>query len=242
MSLYRKIKYGIRSLGCLVRGEAPISSGEITKDLVRGCVGKDDPVILEIGCNDGTHSLWLSEIFRKPKVFCFEPDPRAIARFKSNVKNHPDIKLFEIALCDYDGKVDFFQSDGHKRDEHRTRMPDGWDLSGSIRQPKEHLITHPWIKFENKIEVPAMTLDTWCNEQNIETIDFIWMDVQGAEIDVFRGGGNSLKKTRFIYTEYSNRELYEGQMNLQQLTEYLKDFTVIKRYPRDVLMKNLKYV
>lgn len=121
-------------------------------------------------------------------------------------------------------------------------MPKGWDLSGSIRQPKKHLIVHPLITFDQKITVTASTLDTWCDKHGIEAIDFIWMDVQGAEIDVFKGGINTLTKTRFIYSEYSNQELYKGQFNLRQLMKYLKNFNVVIRYPGDVLLRNKQLV
>jgi 2-O-methyltransferase len=69
------------------------------------------------------------------------------------------------------------------------------------------------------------------------------MDVQGAEIDVFRGGMNTLSKTRFIYTEYDNNELYKGQFNLRQLMKYLKDldFSFLIRYPGDVLFGNKQF-
>lgn len=247
MQVVRKIlapfprsKKFLRSVYYLLRGEPPVSYSEISKDLIRECVGKEDPIILDIGCNNGSKSLWFFEIFKNPKVYCFEPEPRAIARFKAKVGRHPNINLFEIALCDHNGEIEFFQSNGYRNNEDKTWIPEGWDLSGSIRQPKEHLVVHPWVKFGQKIVVTASTLDTWCDKHGIEEIDFIWMDVQGAEIDVFRGGKNSLRKTRFIYTEYSNEELYKGQFDLKQLMKYLKDFAVVVRYPADVLLRNTK--
>nr|VFK11674.1 MAG: methyltransferase, FkbM family [Candidatus Kentron sp. LPFa] len=81
-------------------------------------------------------------------------------------------------------------------------------------------------------------LDTWRREQGIDTVDFIWMDVQGAEMDVFRGGANTLARTRYLYTEYNDRELYEGQCTLPQLLDCLKYFKVLDRYPDDVLLEN----
>jgi len=117
-------------------------------------------------------------------------------------------------------------------------MPEGWDCSGSIRKPKNHLKVHPWCKFEKNIVIETKTLDTWCREQGIDRIDFIWMDVQGAEIDVIRGARNALKKTRYLYTEYSNKELYEGQLSLKQVLKELVEFDVVVRYPDDILLKN----
>ncbi len=55
-------------------------------------------------------------------------------------------------------------------------MPEGWDYSGSIRKPKNHLVVHPWCKFEKEIIVKTKRLDTWCKEKEIDRIDLCgWM-------------------------------------------------------------------
>lgn len=220
----------------------PVSKNEISREIIRECVGKEDPTILEIGCNDGTHTLWFLEIFRTPRVYCFEPDPRAITRFRKNVGQRPNIQLFKIALSDHNGEVEFYQSDGRLNKDQPQGMSRGWDASGSIRRPKEHLVVYPWVTFKGKVTVATSTLDAWSENYGIGAVDLIWMDVQGAEIDVFRGGKQTLAKTRFIYTEYDDRELYEGQFNLKQLIRYLKRFDVVVRYPTDVLLLNKRRV
>ena len=64
------------------------------------------------------------------------------------------------------------------------------------------------------------------------------VDVQGAEQDVIAGAPTILQKTRFLYTEYSNNELYEGQLSLKRLLALLPSFEVEARYPGDVLLRN----
>ncbi len=223
------------------REESPITYLEITQDLIRECIGKPDPTILEIGCNDGQHTLRFIEMFEKPRIYCFEPEPRAVERFRKNVGKLPNVNLFEIALSDCNGEITFYQSDGHHNEKELEAIPKGWDLSGSIKKPKEHLEVDPCVKFNRTIKVKSETLDAWCDKHEINTIDFIWMDVQGAEGEVLRGGKNILSNTRFIYTEYSNRELYEGQMNLKELLKLSKDFKVLVRYPGDVLLQNMRF-
>ena len=84
----------------------------------------------------------------------------------------------------------------------------------------------------------TLTLDDWCSQNDIANVDFIWMDTQGAEGDVIAGARNILQKTRFLYTEYSNNELYEGQLSLKELLAHLPSFDVIAKYPGDVLLRN----
>ncbi len=44
---------------------------------------KPDPVILDIGCNDGTDAQCFLRLCPEAKLYCFEPDARAAARFKT---------------------------------------------------------------------------------------------------------------------------------------------------------------
>lgn len=123
-----RVKKLLRSVHYHFRGKSSLPSvsySEISGELIRECVGKEDPTILEIGCNDGSDSLWFFEIFKNPTVYCFEPDPREIARFRAKVDRHSNIHLFDTALCDHHGEVEFFQSDGYRNDEDKTRMPEG---------------------------------------------------------------------------------------------------------------------
>ena len=144
------------------------------------------------------------------------------------------MKLFEIAVSDRTGQIDFHMSTSD------DPSGEGFDQSGSIRRPKNHLIEHDWVKFEKTTTVATSRLDDWCAANGVSQIDFIWMDVQGAEADVIAGAPNILQKTRFLYTEYSNNELYEGQVSLRKLLALLPSFEVVTRYPGDVLLRNRK--
>jgi hypothetical protein len=76
------------------------------------------------------------------------------------------------------------------------------------------------------------------SNQGVKQIDFIWMDVQGTEGDVVAGAPKILQETRFLFTEYSNTETYEGQLSLRRLLAQLPSFLVLARYRDDVLLRN----
>ena len=205
----------------------------LTHEEIAALIKTECPVILEIGCNDGSDTRAFLRVTPHAKVYCFEPDPRAVRRFKENLGSQIDkVRLFEIALSDRTGQIDFHLSSSG------GDLPDGWDQSGSIRPPKNHLIEFPWCTFEKTISVSTCRLDDWCAEHEVSHVEFIWMDVQGAEGDVIVGAQNILKETKFVYTEYSNKELYEGQPTLKSLLALLPTFDVIARYPGDVLLRN----
>jgi FkbM family methyltransferase len=236
------VKKVLRDVANIVRREQRIVPGSIDGGLLLELIAKHNPVILDIGCNDGAHTQWFLDLFPRSHVYSFEPDPRARRRFLADV-NSDRVDLFDAAISDRDGTASFYVSTGAppSSSEWSQELPEGWDLSGSLRRPKQHLKVFPWIKFEGTIEVNTIKLDSWIARESIEVIDLIWADVQGAELDVVKGGEAALNKTRYFYTEYSNRELYEGQVTLRRLLKALPAFEVVCRYESDVLLRNKRF-
>ena len=200
-------------------------------------LNKDNPIILEIGTNDGEDSEDFVNTFKNIQLYCFEPDPRAILRFNNRMKKYSNYKLYEMAISNNNGEIDFYLSGGSN-----PGMPwyGDWDKSSSIKKPKLHLLQHRWCIFNNTIKVETKRLDDWFEEEKLENIDFIWVDVQGAEKEMIEGAIETLKKTRYLYTEFDNLELYEGQPNLEQILKLLPDFKVVKFVENNVLLKNIK--
>ena len=177
------------------------------------------------------------EVFPNASVVAFEPDARAAERFRQRIGEDARVTFEHCAVSSKNGTAKFHVSSGKKSENH----DDAWDESGSLRKPKEHVVRHPWCKFDKTVDVRTVSLDSWCIEQGIESIDFIWMDVQGAEGDVISGAKQILQSARFLYTEYSNREMYEGQLDLHSILRMLPDFRIRNLYSKDVLLENTRF-
>jgi hypothetical protein len=67
------------------------------------------------------------------------------------------------------------------------------------------------------------TLDLWSRSIGLEKIDLLWIDVQGAELLVFKGAEEMLQKTEYIYVEVSEIPLYEGGAAYSDLKALLGD-------------------
>lgn len=217
--------------------ESPPGNGQYLEAWeIRDLVGRDRPVILEVGANCGQTTAELLEVMPDAVIHAFEPEPRAISEFRLNIRA-PNVHLHECAVGATNGTVTFHQSSGGEQlyPEYRGS---GWDQSGSIRRPRTHLTAWPWVKFEGQIQVPIVTLDAWAERHGITDVDFIWADVQGAESDLILGAPRLLRATRFLYSEYSNDEWYEGQATLAELQRLLPGFELIRRYPMDALFVN----
>jgi len=202
------------------------------------CLGRSDPLILDIGCNDGAEVRRFLRLFPGCRVHAFEPDPRPRARFEHNIRNKR-ATLWPFAIGAEDGEAEFHVSSGDQPAHGRMNPAvKSWDLSGSLRRPVKHLDVFPWVKFEQTVKVRTMRLDTCAAQRKLRRVDLIWADVQGAEADLIAGATASLKFTRFFYTEYNEHEMYQGQMGLRKLIGLLPDFEVVVRFPDDVLLHN----
>lgn len=201
-------------------------------------IGRDRPTILDIGANDGHSSELFLHAFPAAMLHCFEPEPRAFALLRARLAGRAQIH--PVAVCDRDGFATFHQSGGAL--EGAEPVPGGWHQSGSLRPPKEHLQIWPSVTFESTITVPTRSLDSWASDAALGDVDLIWMDVQGAEDLVFAGASRTLARTRYVFTEYSDAELYEGQRPLAQLLDALPGWTVERRLSMDVLLRNTRWV
>lgn len=203
------------------------------KKIIRKLLKKDDPTILEVGTYYGNDPKEFLEEFSNIKIYCFEPNPICIEKHKNKI-NDERCKFYEVAISDEDNLVEFYQSSGQ---DSRGKPYDG---SSSLKKPKEHLTAYPLCKFDNKMIVKAVKLDTWIQENRISEIDFIWADVQGAEEKLINGGFKALSITKYFYTEFYDNEMYEGQHTLNDLKRLLPSFRIVCLYGKNVLFKNIK--
>ena len=205
---------------------------------IKELLGKDNPVILELGANIGRTAKCLLNCFPHIKLFCFEPDPRNILSFKKNVQDSR-CTLVEKAVADVDGKIALNQSCGNWPGQPVTNVH---TESSTIKGTIKHTELHKWMGYLPPISVAVTKLDTWRKQNNIDVIDFIWADVEGAEEELIKGAQESLEHTRYFYTEYTDLEMYDGEITLAEIKELLpSNFTMAHCWPRDVLFRNERF-
>jgi len=220
----------------IVRRRKIIKFNEFDLDEIHKCVGKKNPIIIDIGTNDGGEIVDFLQQYPESTVYAVEADPEPFKRLQKRFSGDNRVKCFNMAIADTNGRISFNCSSGFLTEEQkRTNVQH--DYSGSILAPKLHLELAPGVKFEKKIDVTCMTLDSFLESHDLDMPDFIWMDVQGAEFNVFKGGTKTLKNVKAIYTEYGLVEYYEGQKNLWFIADFLKQFgfRLKTRFPCDAL-------
>jgi FkbM family methyltransferase len=197
---------------------------------------------VEIGSHFGTDTQDFRKFHPNARIVCFEPDIRNLRILKERGIDKI-CELYPIALSNRNGKSTFYLSSGDSvgRVSEQILQENDWSCSSSLKKPTGHLYTHPWISFDNQIEVETKRLDD-IESLKGHTIDFMWVDVQGAEDLVFSGALETLKRTKYLYTEYSNDELYEKQLNKQSILKLLgNDWVEMYDYGGDILLHNTRF-
>jgi FkbM family methyltransferase len=197
----------------------------------------DIKTFVEIGMHFGEDTKKFRIMHPNAHIIGFEPDPRNIKIIKDS-----DIdticEFYPVALSNKNEEREFYMSSGTNPlpIDHQHSIND-WSSSSSLKRPTGHLDAHKWVTFPNRAIVKCVRLDDVESIKD-KTIDFIWVDVQGAEDIVFSGAKNTLSRTRYVYTEYAT-DLYEGQLNREQLLALFgSDWDVVHDFGGDILLKN----
>lgn len=199
-------------------------------------------IIFEIGAHFGLDTEKIYEASNKAKIYAFEPDPRNIEVLKQREVN----KIATIIPMAVGNKKDnavlyktkFYLSSGEVHTGNEILDKNDWSASSSLKKPVKHLEHYPWCKFEKEIEVDVVTLDFICQCKGVEHIDFIWSDLQGGEDLFIEGAKEILKNTRYLYTEYYDLEMYEGQISLETILKLLQGWSIVFVDGNNVLLKN----
>jgi len=202
----------------------------------------DSNVLFEFGCCDGYHTnIMLGMLSKTRKKFIyngFEPVKDLFDGIKLNYDNSiGTASIFNKAIGAKDGVVDFYKSDGFETVDGVIKQH--YYGSSSIRKPK--LVVNEWpdMTFE-KITTELTTFDTHLKNNSLENIkiDFVWADIQGAEIDLINGGQKAFQNVKYFFTEYCGGGLYDGEIGLEGIMNLLPNFSIVEDYGGDVLLVN----
>jgi FkbM family methyltransferase len=209
-----------------------------------------NPLVFEFGAFDGQDTqnlLRLLEQSKKEFTFhTFEPINEYFKLIESNCEAYKEkFVLHQLAIGAIDKQEEvFYRSFG-------SHNKSAYPASSSLKKPNE-IIYGFWrdIRFSESV-CQVMRFDTFTKENNLENrhIDFVWADIQGAEIDLIKGGKKTFENVKYAFLELMNYEVYEGCMSSQeQLFNLLPQFELVDVFydtmpdgsnePFNILIKN----
>lgn len=205
-SAYRNrwiIRFVVRNRVPCVLWTKKIKSDNDALKIITSILPKN-PIIIEAGAYNGDDTIRLANIWPKGHIHAFEPVPELYEKVANRVHEFKNISIYPLALSDKKGITNFFVS-SH---EQNSSEP---SASGSLLKPEKHLIEFPSILFNKKIDIQTITIDQWAEKNNIDHIDFIWLDTQGSELMVLKGAVNILKTVKVVWAEVEFIEAYKKQ-------------------------------
>ncbi len=155
----------------------------------------DSPIIIDCGANIGLSVIYFNSLFPNAKILAFEPENKIFSYLEKNIKinNLKNIELNKKAVWTNNNGVNFL-SEGADGSSIATTKSHNTNLVESIRL-KELL-------------------------ENTKHIDFLKMDIEGAEYEVLCDCKNSLQNVDNIFIEY-----HSYKNNQQKLNEILTILT-----------------
>lgn len=167
-------------------------------------IAKPDWIALDVGANVGAVTLALARLLgTSGHVHSFEPGPPNLQRLRANLSLNPAllprVTVHAAGVSDSPGELRWQEEDGNP----------GNALLGTHG-------THT---------VPVLRLDDFVMQQKLTRIDFIKVDVEGMELNVFRGGLQSLQRHQpvlYFETLARFRSEHEGK-NLSLIAQMLTE-------------------
>lgn len=182
-----------------------------------------NPIVVEAGSFYGHDTLRMKEFWPNATIHAFEPVPEIFELLQEKTKSVSEVFCHNVALAQHNGTQTFFLSE-------KPQKPNIASQAGSLLPPQERL---KWSdqEFKKQITVNTTTLNNWVNQHKIEHIDFLWLDLQGYELNVLKAAENILPTVRVIYTEVHFCQAYKDQYEYTQVKKWLEShgFTLVAK-------------
>ena len=165
-------------------------------------IPKCGDVVIDAGAYVGVITLIMSKLVgERGKVISFEPDPLNYENLLENIKKHSLKNIIPInkGLMNKSGKMDFYSNRG---------------VSSSYIKPDN---------YNNPIKIKTTTLDYELKKLRIHKINFLKVDVEGAEIDLLKGAEKTLKNNN-VNISVASYHVVNGEKTCFKVRDLLNSF------------------
>ena len=180
-------------------------------------------IVFDVGANIGDWTELALEIKPDLKIHCFEPSVATFRRLKAR-NFGMGVTFNNCGMSSAPGELPlhvYENGSGLNSLYVRRGLEDGWGL---VAQSQTEIV---------RVE----TLDGYCQRANVQSIDFLKVDVEGHELQVFRGASGMLSegRIRHIQFEYGGCNIDAGVL-LKDMFDFFTpyNYAFYKIYPNDL--------
>lgn len=171
---------------------------------LRGMISTPSPVLFDVGANKGEFTRRIIETWGEAgfTLYAFEPSARTFEILKKNVSATGAIHLVNMGLGEKKARVELFY------DKEGSGLASVYPRDLSFRS----------IDFSIHETINLTSVDIFCGENNISSIDFLKLDVEGHELAVLRGAQRMFEEGRIGIVQFEF-----GGCNIDSRT-FFKDY------------------
>lgn len=180
--------------------------------IARLAAGLPSPLtVVDVGCRWGLGEQWSK--LPNVRLIGFDPDPEECERLNRAAGGNRRVTFVPVALGAEPGEATL----------HLAAEP----ACSSLYPPDEELAKRrPGLGLISQVgreQVGIETLDAWCSANDVERVDFLKIDTQGAELDVLKGAEKTLATVRAVELEVEFNPIYLGQPLYSQVDTFLRE-------------------
>jgi FkbM family methyltransferase len=200
---------------------------------------KSRPVICDIGSRDAREGLSLLHQLNASCLHIFEPNPAAAEICRRNIPQNtgqadcPQVLFNELAVSDQTSRVKFYPLNPALSENKDIGFSSLFQVNPDYSRRRGKVV-------QDEVVVNAITLDEYFADK--QHPDLLWVDVEGAELQVLRGARSILPGVRLLHVEVSFRPMQIGKPLFWEVQRYLHDFGfVFYGFPEISALKSFLY-
>jgi len=193
---------GGNDMSVLNVGELGTMQSNITdfyETVVMADVLGEAPLVIDVGANIGQFARSVKVFYPNATVISYEPDPIVYSRLTKNIADLDKMYAHNIGLGESEGLATFFRHELSVMSTFRHASGDGYS--------REHAPSLMIRRLDGTIDANLYP-------------DLLKIDVEGFELEVLKGGWETLRRCRYLLVELSlGRDA--GKENLRLLSAIL---------------------
>ncbi len=184
---------------------------------------KEHYIVFDIGANRGEFLKKIVSAVDNAVIYAYEPHPKTFESLKENTKSINCVNLFNLAVSDKNTRLMLYDYEDSDGSAHASLNSEIFTIVY-----KSNTISH---------EVDVTTVDTIVKENNLASIDFLKIDVEGNELSVLRGAKKQIGNSKISIIQFEFTQLNTTtKVFFKDIYEILSDkYDIFRLLPHGLL-------